>query len=393
MAGAIPAKKFLPPKLSKNNPPRKPHEHAPVRTAKMSNSKSPKAKKSKSKPTSVADFAILPLSLPTLPNLPSSCADAKHYLYVKPHTPAQAVESSPRSLFLANVPIDATETNLRTLFADHLGGARVESVQFDASIPAVVEHKRFKSEELRGGKKDDAQASRGTKRKREDERHGKGGKKEMVAEGVVEDEDSALPRIWDNEIRRSGSGAVVIFLDRASMKGAWSAVQKTAKEGKAIPWAGSEAVGVERTILTSASAIHSILTPITGYKSHLKLAHPPASVLAATTNAYLAQFDAAQNIRNRALAHLRSVPDEDGFVTVTRGGGRSAPVARLEIAQQKQAELEERKTKKGSLDGFYRFQNREKRKEEENRLKKQFEKDRRRVQEMRERRGKVRLEN
>lgn len=45
------------------------------------------------------------------------------------------------------------------------------------------------------------------------------------------------------------------------------------------------------------------------------------------------------------------------------------------------------------MDGFYRFQNREKRKEEENRLKKQFEKDRRRVQEMRERRGKVRLEN
>ena len=89
---------------------------------------------------------------------------------------------------------------------------------------------------------------------------------------------------------------------------------------------------------------------------------------------------------------MRSVPDEDGFITVTRGGGRSAPAARVEIAQQKQAELEERKKKKGSLDGFYRFQNREKRKEEETRLKKQFEKDRRRVQEMRERRGKVRLE-
>ena len=246
VAGAIPAKKFLLPKLSKNNPPRKPHEKAPARTARMSNSKSPKSKKPKGRPTSVADLAILPLSLPTFSDLPSSCADAKHFLYVKPHTPAQAIESSPRSLFLANVPIDATEANLRTLFADHLGGARVESVQFDASIPATVEHKRFKSEELRGGKKDDTQSSRGTKRKREDEKHGKGGKKEMVAEGVVEDEDSALPRIWNSEIRRSGSGAVVIFLDRASMKGAWSAVQKIAKEGKAIQWTDSEALGAER---------------------------------------------------------------------------------------------------------------------------------------------------
>ena len=44
------------------------------------------------------------------------------------------------------------------------------------------------------------------------------------------------------------------------------------------------------------------------------------------------------------------------------------------------------------MDGFYRFQHREKRKEEEGRLRKQFEKDRRRVQEMRERRGAVRPE-
>lgn len=87
------------------------------------------------------------------------------------------------------------------------------------------------------------------------------------------------------------------------------------------------------------------------------------------------------------------MPDAEGFITVTRGGGRSAPSARLEIAQQKQAELEDRRKKKGSLDGFYRFQNREKRKEEEGRLRKQFEKDRRRVQEMRERRGRVKLES
>ncbi|KAJ4358101.1 uncharacterized protein N0V89_002680 [Didymosphaeria variabile] len=332
---------------------------------------SPLPKIRKSAPTSVAEFSILPLTLPTYPGLPSSCTDAKHYLYVKAHAPAICTESTARSLFLANVPIDASEANLRALFAEQLGGARVESVEFDASVPAEVSHKHFKVKEVeeKDGKKD-ARPDRGTKRKREE---GKG--RAMVAEGVIADGESALPRIWSSAARKSGSGAVVVFLDKASMRGALKEVQKVVKDHAAIHWKGGEALGVER------------------YRSHLSLLHPPPTLLSSTTNAYLTQFDAAASQRNRALAHLRSVPDEDGFVTVTRGGGRSAPAARLEIAQQKQSELEDRKRKKGSLDGFYRFQNREKRKEEEGRLRKQFEKDRRRVQEMRERRGKLRLES
>ncbi|KAL1612647.1 hypothetical protein SLS60_000876 [Paraconiothyrium brasiliense] len=333
---------------------------------------SPSPKKRKSAPTSVADFSILPLTLPTHSSLPSSCADAKHYLYVKAHAPAISTESTARALFLANVPIDASESNLRDLFAEQLGGARVESVEFDTSVPADVSHKHFRVEQAKekGGKKD-AGENKGKKRKR-----GEDGKGEaMVAEGVVADEDSALPRIWSSAMRKSGSGVVVVFLDKASMRGALKEVQKAIKDHTTIHWKGGEALGVER------------------YKSHLSLLYPPPTLLSSTTNAYLTQFEAVTSQRNRALAHLRSVPDEDGFVTVTRGGGRSAPAARLEMAQQKQSELEDRKKKKGSLDGFYRFQNREKRKEEEGRLRKQFEKDRRRVQEMRERRGKVRLES
>ncbi|KAF2450635.1 hypothetical protein P171DRAFT_426966 [Karstenula rhodostoma CBS 690.94] len=330
------------------------------------------AKRRKSTPTAVADFAILPLTPPTQPGLAPSCADAKHYLYIKAHAPAIATESTARSLFLANVPIDASEANLRALFAEQLGGARVESVEFDASVPAEVAHKHFNPAEVKGGKNDGAE-SRGKKRKREE--GGKAKKSDMVAEGVLEDDDSALPRVWSASVRRSGSGAVVVFLDKASMRGALKEVHAAVKLGKEIRWTGGEALGVER------------------YKAHLALLHPPPTLLSSTTNAYLTQFDAAAAQRSRALAHLRSVPDEDGFITVTRGGGRSLPAARLDIAQQKQAELEDRKKKKGSLDGFYRFQNREKRKEQEGMLRKQFEKDRRRVMEMRERRGKVKVES
>lgn len=96
-----------------------------------------------------------------------------------------------------------------------------------------------------------------------------------------------------------------------------------------------------------------------------------------------------QALRNKLLATSRAVPDEDGFITVTRGGGRTAPSARLEQAEQKRDELEERKKKNGVKDDFYRFQNREKRKEREGELRRGFERDRKRVMEMRERRGKV----
>ena len=71
-------------------------------------------------------------------------------------------------------------------------------------------------------------------------------------------------------------------------------------------------------------------------------------------------------------------------------GGRNDP-AREEAARLKDEELKKR-DKKRIGDGFYRFQVREKRKEEAQDLVKAFEEDRKRVEEMRKRRGKVRLQ-
>lgn len=66
--------------------------------------------------------------------------------------------------------------------------------------------------------------------------------------------------------------------------------------------------------------------------------------------------------------------------------------ARIADAEKKKAELEERRKNNGVKDDFYRFQNREKRKEAEGLLKRRFEEDRERVARMRERRGVVRPE-
>ncbi|EUC28250.1 hypothetical protein COCCADRAFT_109643 [Bipolaris zeicola 26-R-13] len=127
-----------------------------------------------------------------------------------------------------------------------------------------------------------------------------------------------------------------------------------------------------------------------GYKAHNNLMYPPPSSLQASLNAYLSQFNAMETMRNRLRKTARSVPDEDGFVAVVRGG-RVGP-ARLEEAEKKKAELDERKRNHRATDDFYRFQNRERRKKAEGELKRRFEEDRKRVAGMRERRGKVRPE-
>ncbi|KAH7390868.1 ribosomal RNA-processing protein 7-domain-containing protein [Phaeosphaeria sp. MPI-PUGE-AT-0046c] len=320
-----------------------------------------KPKTAKSAPKTVADFTILSLTLPTISGLPEQCQNAKHYIYVKPHAPSIPSASDERSLFVANIPIDATENNVRALFVDQLGGCMVERVEFDSPIPAHPLHKRWKADKH---EKQDGE-SRGKKRKRNEEA--------LVAEGVVEDEDSALPSIWPGELRRSGSGAVVIFVDKKSARGAMKEIFRAVKENKAIHWRSGDApLGAER------------------YRKHNELTYPTPTSLQASLNAYLTQFNALEVLRNKHRKTARSVPDEEGFVTVTRGG-RAGP-ARVEEAERKKEELEARKKKNAVKDDFYRFQNREKRKEQEMGLRRRFEEDQKRVERMREGRGKVRPE-
>jgi ribosomal RNA-processing protein 7 len=126
-----------------------------------------------------------------------------------------------------------------------------------------------------------------------------------------------------------------------------------------------------------------------GYLAHHARTYPSRRVLQEKVNAYLSAFAALESARSKQFAKQRNVPDEDGFITVTRGG-RTGP-ARLEEAQAAAERLKEREKKRTGGD-FYRFQSREERKKKENELKRKFEEDRKRVQEMRQRKGKIRPE-
>jgi ribosomal RNA-processing protein 7 len=108
--------------------------------------------------------------------------------------------------------------------------------------------------------------------------------------------------------------------------------------------------------------------------------------LQTSANTYLAQYTTLEAIRAAQLKQLRSEPDEDGFVTVTRGG-RQGP-ARLEAAQATQERHKERDKKRvGGL--FYRFQGREERKKREIDMRRRFEDDVKKIEDVRKRKGVV----
>ncbi|KAI9817268.1 MAG: Ribosomal RNA-processing protein 7 [Pycnora praestabilis] len=312
-------------------------------------------------PLEISSYLILPLSLPPLPSFPTP---ATHYLYLHIHEPKLPTPSSTRSVFLVNVPFDSTEIYIRHLFANQLGlgGGKVESVEFEGAKSALTP---AASTSARNEKTSDSKIN-GKKRKRptisiEDE--------EKELESLA-----PLPSTWDRELHHSGSTAVVIFVDRASAEAALKAVRRLRKSKKTITWGE----GVEGKLPRLGSE---------RYLNHHKLQYPDKAQLQDSLNTYFTAYSALETSRARAQTRARNEPDEDGFVTVTRGG-RTGP-ARHKEAQEK---AEKQKEKNKGVEDFYRFQTREKRKERAGELVKQFEEDREKVRKMREKRGRFRPE-
>jgi len=181
-------------------------------------------------PLTISDYHIFPLDLPPLLALKSQ-PPATHYLYFRPHAPKIPSPDTSRSLFLVNVPFDATETHLRTLFSTQLGlpAGRIERVRFEGQ--------RVKDREPRGETGDGIV---------EGELKGilKGGKKSkkrkraaFEEQGELEDmEGMALPRMWDRDVLRAGGTAVVVFVDRVSMEAVVKAVRRVRKSGEKVVW-------------------------------------------------------------------------------------------------------------------------------------------------------------
>ncbi|KLJ07782.1 meiotic recombination protein DMC1 [Blastomyces silverae] len=306
-------------------------------------------------PLSISGYSVLPIELPPVPSFPNS---ATHYIYLRPHEPRVPDPDSARSLFIVNVPVTTTETHLRHLFGAQLSSGRVERVEFHDTAVKKPPTTTITTTAVTNPKKR---------------------KRDTTEELQVELDTTELPRTWDRELHPSGAHAVVVFVDRLSMEAGLKAAKKAAKNRTKLVWGQ----GIENEDDRRFPALG-----IQRYKSHNKLRYPARAELLRTVNDYMSIFGRFEEARAREATRGAEVPDEDGFVTVTRGP-KTDDVAREE---EMKALAEKYKEKTKGLEDFYRFQTREKRKERQTELLRKFGEDKKKVEEMRRRRGKVRPE-
>ncbi|KAE8145071.1 ribosomal RNA-processing protein 7-domain-containing protein [Aspergillus avenaceus] len=304
----------------------------------------------------IGGYTILPLRLP-----PAPCKNAKaatHYLYLRPHEPRIPDADTPRSLFVVNVPIDTTELHMRHLFGTQLAAGRVERVQFEA-VPTKKKGSMATVHTMT------ANVSKSKKRKR-------------VTADELEDQldDIELPSTWDRELQKSGAHAVVVFADKASMESSLKAAKKAGKKkNDELVWGE----GIEDRL------------PDLGfqrYLDHEEAKYPSRAELLRTVNDFMTVFSAVADARKKEQARKAQEPDEDGFVTVT-SGPKLTSVAHEDEAKEL---VEKQKKKSRGLEDFYRFQSRQKRKEKQNELLRKFDEDKKKLEEMKKRKGKIRPE-
>ncbi|KAM3074245.1 hypothetical protein ACMFMG_002933 [Clarireedia jacksonii] len=311
--------------------------------------------------TTIGDnYTILPISIPSTPSFPTSTTT---HLYLRPHAPKIPTENDSRSLFATNLPIDSTEPHIRSIITSLIGAGRVEEVRFEGS----------KDEAPISEANSTLTAPSSKKRKRE-----------TTAQQPL---DTSLPSTRDRSLRQIGRTAIILLVDEKSVETLLKAVRKlsttkskSSKDSKLPIWGSS----TEGKVPSLGSA---------RYASHQVLRFPSKTSIQQSVEAFMSNFNSAEEEEKRKRQRMRNVPDEDGFVTVVRGG-RAGP-ARSAEAEEKRREMqekEERKRKELEAAGFYRWQGRERRKKEMGELVRRFEEDRKRVEGMREKRGRFKPE-
>lgn len=98
--------------------------------------------------------------------------------------------------------------------------------------------------------------------------------------------------------------------------------------------------------------------------------YPDRVSLQAAVDTAITRFNAAESARMVSLKRLRSEPDEEGFITVTR--------------KEREDIVVEKKNRAVNLEDFYKFQKREKRKQKMDEMRRKFEEDKIKVERAKE---------
>lgn len=312
-------------------------------------------------PKTIGEFSVLPLSIPPLPSYPHT---ATHYVYARRHAPNRPTPDDDRSLFVTNVPVDSTEPHFRAVIATLAGNGKFESIKFESD-------RKEKPVSFEPAQAARLAAAASRKRKRDNSESDSEDEEEQVAR---------LPPTWTRQLHRSGSMAVIVLADEKSVDIVLKAIAKVHKTKKYPVWGA----GVKEKVPPLGAQ---------WVQAHNKLSFPPADILQQSVDVFFTVFNRKEKEAAEMAKRMRNEPDEDGFVTVTRGASRAAPARRDEAEEARRKMLEREQKKKEELTNFYRFQLRERKKAEQAELIKKFDEDKRKVQAMTQKRGKFRPES
>ncbi|KAK9244929.1 ribosomal RNA-processing protein 7-domain-containing protein [Lipomyces tetrasporus] len=316
--------------------------------AKLGTAKKNKPVSASGTPTQIiSGYCVLPIYLPAPVSTTGTSSDSEdegglkqtpvvHYLYIRKHeTPGD--NSSSRTIFVANLPIDATTLHMHKLFSTiaDIAPSSIETVTFLPS-PTGTSFQLIPSL--------------------------------SSLKGLQESEISQIRRILP-----TCSAAHVVFTDIKAMNKALGSL----KFQQVTPpvWRLSDSVEQETE---DANA----MTGSARYMAIHKRRRISSAALQVTVDSFMSAYNKAETQRERDAKRARSMPDDDGFVTVSRGVGRTAVGTSSDALK---AEAKKRQ-KKGELKDFYRFQIREEKKTRMNELLKNFKMDQEKIRELKAKR-------
>ncbi|OCH94497.1 hypothetical protein OBBRIDRAFT_747492 [Obba rivulosa] len=320
----------------------------------------------------MAQSATLPANVAGLTPLPVAYSETEtHILYARAHSGSKKANAKGkdaefpegRTLFLVNVPPDATEREIIQFFKS---SGTVERVVFDSDSMQPDDELGDASESESGDENAHGDAADGEEPEDEERPRKKRKTQRSAAPQII-----PLPSPPLRTLRRTGRTAHVIFLDSSSL------ARALAPPSKPRPWP------------VDASAPHGLAH----YAALHAALRPPLDAVRAHADSWMAHFEWVQAQARQASKYRRgeAVVDADGFTLVTRGGaygktlGGGVAVASKRF-QEEQSGRRARKNKKEKKekDAFYAFQIHEKKRKEIIDLKQKWEEDKAKVEKLKQ---------
>ncbi|CED83612.1 rRNA processing protein RRP7 [Phaffia rhodozyma] len=325
----------------------------------------------------IKDFTVLPIHYTT----PSSSAPTTHYLYIRSDastsTSSAGQIEEPRTLFVANLPPDSTEDNLRTFFGNcgpvenvKLGGQRKKSGQEgsdmeDNSDDDSEDDDMSEDEDMAAVEEDEAPRPVLKRNKKKDAHKKRGPPK--ISPLYAEDETPLL------KLNRTSQSAKVLYLSPLSL--ARALLLPTAGPLSFPPKSNQpetdQPVGLSRYITSYA------------------LSRPSLAKIKAHADSSIAHFEYLKKQEvDRVTRMGEDIVDEDGFTLVVRGGkyGRNLAGGGVGVAsrdwERNKEEIEGKKKKSKELKDFYRWQVREAKREDLAQLRSKFEADKEKIEKL-----------